>query len=86
MSGPLNWLHRAACKGLGPDWFHAPERSVATRKALSVCADCPVRQECLEWIDELEQDETDPACFVGVYGGTTAKDRIERKANAIRRT
>ncbi len=75
----MNWQERSACKGLGPDWFFAPARSVGIRKALAVCAGCPVRAECLAYAEENEADETDLDCLAGVYGGLTAKDRQERK-------
>ena len=43
--------------------------------ALDVCATCPVREECLEYA--LDRDE------VGVWGGTTDRDRRRiRKARA----
>jgi WhiB family redox-sensing transcriptional regulator len=75
------WVRRAACRELDTGLFFASERSADTKQALAVCAGCPVRRECLDWITELEQDETDPACIVGVWGGLTAKDRQERKRN-----
>lgn len=51
---------RPACAGQ-PDLMDAT-RGSAVDKALSLCAECPVRMECLRWVDE-EPD------FVGVAGG-----------------
>lgn len=51
---------RPACAGR-PETMDAT-RGAAVDKALSICAECPVRMECLQWVDE-EPD------FVGVAGG-----------------
>ena len=77
-------MAQAYCKGADPDGslFHAPGRSVAQRKAVEMCQACPVRQQCLDWITEIEKDEQDPNCIVGVYGGLTPRQRKERKRNA----
>ncbi len=63
----LPYRDHAACVGEPPEVFF-PERGdwQAVEAALSVCARCPVREECLE--DNL--NETD-----GIVGGTSAKER-----------
>lgn len=43
-----DWRTRAACRGQDPALFFAPPSDTVARKtALTLCADCPVRTECL---------------------------------------
>ena len=74
-----SWWSRCACLGLGTDLFFALEGSDDQRKALTICKGCPVRAQCLAYAEKLEQDTTDPAYITGVYGGKTARERLERK-------
>lgn len=62
------WYADAACVGHDPgEWF--PEgQGVHVSKALAVCEDCPVREQCLQ--HALDRGET-----VGVWGGMTARQR-----------
>jgi Transcription factor WhiB len=55
------WQHRAACRNSPPEWFDAETDENAAR-ALTVCAGCPVRREC------LAAAAADRAEF-GVWGG-----------------
>jgi len=59
------WQRRAACRGLDPDLFF-PDRGKPATYAKRVCADCPVRTECLAYGFKEEH---------GVWGGTTREDR-----------
>lgn len=44
----LSWEGLASCKDYNPSlWF--PGRGQSSRPALKVCADCPVKPECLEY-------------------------------------
>ena len=61
-----SWSYRAACRGLDPTVFFPADDDEATAKA--VCAQCPVREVCLE--HALGQRERD-----GVWGGCTEKER-----------
>jgi hypothetical protein len=62
------WMEEAACKGSHPgiSWF--PERGSTPREPLEICAECPVRQNCLDY---AMADET----LVGIWGGTTSGER-----------
>lgn len=61
------WRQHAACRGLPPAWFFG-ESSTDVALARAVCADCPVRQQCLDAAcDNHEQ--------FGVFGGLTVKER-----------
>ncbi|WP_082526592.1 WhiB family transcriptional regulator [Kitasatospora sp. MBT63] len=72
-------LPGAACKGVDPDLFFAePDEDdadadpaaveFATRRALAVCASCPVKDKCLA--GALRRNEPH-----GVFGGLTAAER-----------
>jgi len=63
----LSWRSRGACKGLDPDIFFPPSDDVAL-EAKAVCAQCPVRQHCLEYALTKREHE-------GVWGGATEKER-----------
>ena len=69
-----DWMLAAACLGR-PDLFFAPDdsetRSERRRReaaAKSVCARCPVRNDCLN--DALTSDER-----FGIWGGLTERER-----------
>jgi WhiB family redox-sensing transcriptional regulator len=61
------WAEDAACRGVDPDLFF-PERGGAVDAALSTCAGCPVRAECLA--DALLRGERH-----GIWGGTSERTR-----------
>jgi len=65
------WMTRASCREFDPDeWF--PEVGGNARAAKRICADCPVRVECLEYA--LEGFEW------GVWGGLSTQERRRLKA------
>jgi WhiB family transcriptional regulator, redox-sensing transcriptional regulator len=70
------WKTDAACRGMDPDVFF-PTDEVGQAAALDVCAECPVRELCLEFA--IRSRQTD-----GVWGGTTPRER--RKLIRQRRT
>ena len=78
MTAPTGWpwWHHAACRHLGPDLFH-PEKGPGSMTdytaALAVCADCPVRANCLH--DQLTSTSGDSRFDLGVWGGTSVKER-----------
>jgi hypothetical protein len=57
------WHRRAACRGMGTGDFYA-DTAGGQRRAREVCQRCPVTVEC-----------ADAADGVGVWAGTTAKQR-----------
>lgn len=63
----LSWQENAACLGESVDLFFDP---ATERKALRICARCPVQEECLE-----ESLRVYPLAFFGVAGGMTAEER-----------
>jgi hypothetical protein len=72
------WELYAACRGAGPEMFHDAKR---TADCLAVCHRCPVIEECRSMADDVEKYEQDLHCVVGIYGGETPKQRIERRRN-----
>jgi hypothetical protein len=86
------WVERAACAGKPSEWFHPEEGSrkgqlpPIARRALALCATCPVSDECLAHTimneeftftvrAEGEQGEEVRHWLVGILAGTTLKDR-----------
>ena len=69
------WRDQAACRGMDPDLFH-PHRgeAEAVKRAKAVCAECSVREECLEWALQaaIEYGQGEVA---GIVGGTSARER-----------
>lgn len=71
----LTWRLDAACRGVDANiFFPSPKDYDTFQYAMSVCAACPVRAECLE-ANLLEPD--------GIWGGTSAKER-QRIRNATK--
>ncbi len=62
-----SWRQRAACRGLDPEIFY-PASDEEGDEAKAICAQCPVRQPCLE--HALANREHD-----GVWGGATERER-----------
>jgi len=68
MSAPT-WRKRAACKGIDADIFYpATEDESDAAQAKAVCAECPVRQACLEYALAHREHE-------GIWGGSTERER-----------
>jgi WhiB family redox-sensing transcriptional regulator len=65
------WRAHAACRNFNPDVFF-PGITESRELAMSICAECPVKEICLEEnIDER----------AGIYGGTSGRQRIEIRKN-----
>ncbi len=63
----LSWAQTAACTGLESTIFYpATDEEADTAKA--VCAECPVRMDCLEHAIMRREHN-------GVWGGATEKER-----------
>jgi WhiB family redox-sensing transcriptional regulator len=69
-----SWTARAACRGVDTEIFF-PTTSDEEAEALAICAECPVRAQCLEYA--LRGRESN-----GIWGGTTPEQRrrIRRQA------
>lgn len=63
------WRALAACRGLDPALFYPVETSdEAAEPAKRVCADCPVREDCLGYALSIRESE-------GIWGGLTEAER-----------
>jgi WhiB family transcriptional regulator, redox-sensing transcriptional regulator len=64
-----SWRNYAACQGLDVEIFYpATEDEADAAEAKAVCAECPVRQACLEYALNHRERE-------GVWGGATERER-----------
>jgi WhiB family redox-sensing transcriptional regulator len=80
----IAWMDKAACRGLPVSLFFGVEgergaiRAVRERRALAVCASCPVRSKCLGWAFERPEK-------YGVLGGLAEKERAAERRRWMRR-
>jgi WhiB family redox-sensing transcriptional regulator len=73
-----DWLNRAKCKDMDPAIFF-PSDSIGVRVAQTICAECPVKAECLEYALDDGVDH-------GVWGGTSERERRRiRRRRSVRR-
>jgi WhiB family redox-sensing transcriptional regulator len=63
----LSWRQSAACRGVDPGIFYPASEEEADVAKL-ICAQCNVRQTCLEYALAHRERE-------GVWGGATEKER-----------
>lgn len=63
----LDWKADAACRTLDTGLFF-PDAEAETGAALAVCAECPVREACLDFALRTRQND-------GVWGGHTESER-----------
>lgn len=75
-NSPLNepWMDSALCAQTDPDMFF-PENGASARPAKKICAECPVREACLEFALRTNVDD-------GVWGGLSITElRLLRGPN-----
>jgi WhiB family redox-sensing transcriptional regulator len=68
----MDWVHYARCRDEGPELFFpvgtTGPAALQIDAAKTVCGDCLVRDECLEWAMATGQD-------AGVWGGLSEDER-----------
>jgi WhiB family transcriptional regulator, redox-sensing transcriptional regulator len=71
----MGWQHRAACRGEDAEMFFAPnyferkeEKEGREVQAKTICARCPVRDECLEYALRNREPH-------GIWGGLNESER-----------
>lgn len=69
----MSWRHRAACLDQPIEWFF-PIRGGTGTRGKKVCADCPVRLDCLDFAMSFPDGENP-----GIYGGTTEAERRQMR-------
>ena len=76
---PVWWHEDARCAepDVDPEWFYV-ERGQTSSRARAVCAECPVRDECLDFA----MNDPDARSW-GVGGGTTPRERRQLKDRAV---
>jgi WhiB family redox-sensing transcriptional regulator len=70
------WMSQGKCRSLPPETFF-PSDGVGVEIARRICADCPVKDPCLEYAMANHIDH-------GVWGGTSERER-RRIARSRRR-
>jgi WhiB family redox-sensing transcriptional regulator len=68
------WQDDALCAQTDPDAFF-PTKGGSVQEALSICAACTVRQQCLDYAQENRY-------YDGIYGGLSplARKKLQRRA------
>jgi WhiB family redox-sensing transcriptional regulator len=61
------WVSKGACLGAPPDLFFPPV-GASVRKARTLCAACPVLEECRDYAARTKPP-------LGMWGGTTPRER-----------
>lgn len=80
--GSRPWLDRAGCLGTDPNlWFKNHKGKTFGKEVKAICASCPVKQECLDWVLGLSGD-SDPGGFVA---GMNARQRLIARRERRRR-
>ena len=69
---PPAWQIDAACIGVDPDVFFPPKGRPGL-EALAICRSCPVAEQCLAFVMELEESDGERT---GVWAGTSARERM----------
>ena len=68
----MDWVHRARCKDEDPELFFpvgtTGPAALQMERARTICMQCEVRTECLEWAMLTGQD-------AGVWGGLSEDER-----------
>jgi WhiB family transcriptional regulator, redox-sensing transcriptional regulator len=78
------WQDEAACRDqdiimfFGPDGERQPERDLREARSKALCADCPVRVDCLNYA--LSRPEK-----YGVWGGLSEEERAAERRRRMRR-
>ena len=78
----MDWRYSAACRDVDPELFYPAGTDgpalLRIAEAKTVCAQCPVRAECLAWAMAHGED-------YGVWGGLSEDERRTLRQWEIRR-
>ena len=64
----VSWRQFARCRGVNPSIFYPVSEEDEALEAKAVCAECPVREPCLEYALGAREKH-------GVWGGLTERER-----------
>lgn len=70
---PIEWQALGNCFGVDPELFY-PQRGGDVAQAKAVCAECVVRDDCLEYA------LTEPVERFGIWGGRSEQERKALRA------
>jgi WhiB family redox-sensing transcriptional regulator len=73
----LSWKTNGACRWVEPELFF-PVSDADAEPAKQVCAECGVRERCLDFALDVRE-------FEGVWGGTTGSERraLQRRRRPV---
>jgi WhiB family transcriptional regulator, redox-sensing transcriptional regulator len=80
----MSWLDRAACKGMsaqlffGPDGERWQDREIREAKAKTICAFCPVREQCFDYALRNSIKH-------GIWGGLNGEERTRERRRRTHR-
>ena len=77
--GQQNWRDKAACLGTDPAMWFREHGVVFGKRLKGICAKCPVRQDCEDWVLDLKKNE-DPGGFCA--GMSPRQRNLERRKRA----
>lgn len=69
-------------------WFADGTGSTQTQLqkiALSICDDCPVKQECFDYANRIEVSDGRTTHAYGIYGGVPAGQRMSMRRARLKR-
>ena len=72
LEDPMRWTERAACRDIPKTVFFPEGGTAAYRQAKSICAACPVTDECLSYALRTHQHE-------GCWGGLAPDERYRKE-------
>lgn len=75
----LDWMSDALCAQTDPDLWHPQGSGQHVRKALKICATCPVLTQCGEHAQVMEDGVAEGRRH-GAWGGQSAHSRSRREA------
>ena len=71
-----DWKHLGACVGKDRDLFFPDSSRWGEVRAKAICESCDVRAQCMDYAIEFNE--------VGIWGGTTERERKRIKNRYIR--
>ena len=80
-SADYTWRNQATCRDTDPELFFpvgtTGQALLQIAKAKSVCCECPVHVDCLEFALETNQD-------TGIWGGASEEERRQIRRDAAK--
>ena len=71
-----DWMEKASCAQVGGDMWYAEEgQPLHIKRAKAVCAECPVRMQCLDYAMRHEAANERTTVRYGIFGGLTPHQR-----------